>query len=219
MIRVAQLWGEGEIFYSLQGEGVRAGEPAVFLRLAGCNMHCAWCDTKYSWGAGVELTEEDAAHRLLAFACRHFVITGGEPLLQSDSLEKLFSYLPPEAVIEIETNGTVLPPSSLVQRVNQWNVSPKLRHAGTGCAPYAEVLASFASLPGAWFKFVVRGEEDWGEVEALGLPPEKLLLMPCAADRESYRRELPIVSTMCLRHGVRLSSRLHIELWDKRPGC
>ena len=91
-MRVAQIDGEAEAYYSLQGEGTRAGEPAVFLRLAGCNRRCTWCDTKYSWETGLELTEEEVARRMLAFDCRHFVITGGEPLLQTEKLENLCSW-------------------------------------------------------------------------------------------------------------------------------
>ncbi len=219
MIRVAQIDGEAEVFYSLQGEGTRAGEPAVFLRLAGCNRRCSWCDTKYSWETGLELTEEEVARRMLAFDCRHFVITGGEPLLQTEKLENLCLLLPENSIIEVETNGTLAPSPILAQRVNQWNVSPKLRHSENNASLRPEILSSFVSLPEAWFKFVVRGEEDWAEIESLGLPRKRLLLMPCAADRESYRRALPEVCEMCLRHGVRLSPRLHVELWDQRRGC
>ena len=218
-MHIARLNSEPELFYSLQGEGVCAGTPAVFLRLAGCNLHCAWCDTKYSWSGGVQVSVQDLAARLLAFPCRHYVITGGEPLLQASELEELFSLLPPDAYIEIETNGTLPPTPALAARVQQWNVSPKLPHAGnTPTAASPAALAAFSALPGAWFKIVVQGEQDWPAIEALHLPAHRLILMPCAADRDSLLALLPSIADMALRHHTRLGNRLHTLLWDRAKG-
>lgn len=214
---IARLNSEPEIFYSLQGEGVCSGAPAVFLRLAGCNLHCRWCDSKRSWGNGIELPVEDVAARLSAFACPHFVITGGEPLLQMPELEQLLALLPADAYIEVETNGTLAPTPALAHRVNQWNVSPKLSHAGPQpAAPTA--LQAFAALGNAWFKLVVQGEEDWPAISALGLPPDRVLLMPCAEGKAELLDLLPAVAEMALRHRLRLCNRLHIILWDRTPG-
>ncbi|MCH5283970.1 MAG: 7-carboxy-7-deazaguanine synthase QueE [Akkermansiaceae bacterium] len=218
-MHIARLNSEPEIFYSLQGEGACAGAPAVFLRLAGCNQHCAWCDSKHSWAGGITLPVAELATRLLAFPCRHFVITGGEPLLQADELAQLLALLPAEAYIEIETNGTLPPPPLLAARVNQWNISPKLAHAAAHLpAPDPAVLAAFAALPGAWFKWVVQGEDDWPAIQALQLPREKIILMPCADNRADLLRRLPAVADMARRHQVRLGNRLHIILWDRRAG-
>lgn len=220
MMKIARLNSEPEIFYSLQGEGVRAGVPAVFLRLAGCNLSCRWCDTKYSWRDGTELPEPAVAERIRAYACHSLVITGGEPLLQQSALEALLSLLPQEIHVEVETNGTLRPSPALAARVNQWNVSPKLPHAGNGHASplLPEVLAFFASLPGAWFKFVVRGEEDWPAIAALGLPQERLVLMPCAATLPELQAARPAVAELCLRHHCRFGDRLHVAIWNDRKG-
>ncbi len=95
MLKVSrQPSGEPEIFYSLQGEGVTAGTPTVFLRLANCNLSCSWCDTKYTWDwqsydpqrEVMELSDDEAHERILAFECPHLVITGGEPLMQQRAL-------------------------------------------------------------------------------------------------------------------------------------
>lgn len=218
-MNVACLNGEPEVFYSLQGEGTTAGSPAVFVRLAGCNLRCSWCDTKYSWGKGLAVSEQDVASRILQFPVNRIVITGGEPLLQAQNVLALLNLLPSHIAVELESNGTISPPRPLLSRVSQWNISPKLLHADAGPSCICpDVLRIFASLPNAFFKFVIRGEPDWPQIETLQLPRERTLLMPCAASRDSYRRLLPSVAAVCISHGVRLSPRIHIELWDSRPG-
>lgn len=219
-MHIARLNNAPELFYSLQGEGVSCGSPAVFLRLAGCNLACRWCDTKYSWGGGLSLPPAELAPRIAALCPPRLIITGGEPLLQQDELGELLALLPAELPIEVETNGTLSPPAELRERVTQWNVSPKLPHAGNAAkqALRPEVLAAFAELPNAWFKLVVRGEEDWPAIAVLGLPRERLLLMPCADSRAVLEQRRPAIAQMCLRHGVRLGERLHLVLWDTRKG-
>ncbi len=222
MMDIARLNSEPEIFRSIQGEGTRTGAPSVFLRLAGCNLHCTWCDTKHSWGRGVECTEEETARRILAHNCPALVITGGEPLLQQESLARLLELLPPrgEFFIEVETNGTLSPCPALAARVDQWNVSPKLAHSGNAAqeAIRPDALAAFAAMDNAWFKFVVKEEGDWPAIAALGLPQRRIILMPCAATRAELHAAQPAVAEICARHGVLMGRRLQVELWDDRKG-
>lgn len=218
-MKLARLSSEGEVFYSIQGEGARAGSPAVFVRMAGCNLHCRWCDTKYSWGQGADITEEDLAARILSYNSSGLVITGGEPLLQAPAIEKLLSLLPDSVFVEIETNGTISPTPALVSRVNQWNVSPKLEHAGNSTPTLCtNVLKDFVATGHAWFKFVVQGEADWPAIAALCLPQERIILMPCATTREQLATARPAVVDMCLHHRVRFGDRLHVALWGDKKG-
>lgn len=218
-MKLARLNTEGELFYSIQGEGARAGSPAVFVRLAGCNLHCRWCDTKYSWAQGANVSEEELAARILSYNSPGLVITGGEPLMQAPAIEKLLSLLPDSVFVEIETNGTIPPTPTLVARVNQWNVSPKLEHAGNSTPTLcANVLKDFVSTGHAWFKFVVQGEADWPAIAALCLPQERIILMPCATTREQLATARPAVVDMCLRHRVRFGDRLHVTLWGDKKG-
>jgi 7-carboxy-7-deazaguanine synthase len=113
-----------EIFPSIQGEGLRQGEPAVFVRLAGCNLRCAFCDTKRAWRAGRELSIEEIIARVRAirrdFAAAWVSLTGGEPLLQD--LRPLARLLRKEGLkIQVETNGTRYYPLA----VDWLTVSPK----------------------------------------------------------------------------------------------
>ena len=72
-----------EIFHSIQGEGLLAGTPSVFIRLAGCPLQCKWCDTKYAWDAneGEELPVSEIVNRIVQWPSRYVVITGGEPMV------------------------------------------------------------------------------------------------------------------------------------------
>ena len=219
-MNIARLNSEPEIFYSLQGEGARSGCPAVFLRLAGCNLHCSWCDTRYSWLPGCELCEHDVAARVLSYGCPAIVITGGEPLLQAPAIERLLALLPVDLHVEVETNGTIAPTPALAARVDQWNVSPKLAHSGNDSAQAIcpQVLAAFLATERAWFKFVVQSEDDWPAIEALKLPRERTILMPCATNRAELDAGRTIAAELCLRHRVRLGDRLHIVLWNDKKG-
>src|SRR5258705_7458828 len=75
-----------EIFYSIQGEGILAGVPSVFLRTSGCNLRCTWCDTPYtSWNPeGDDLSLDDILVDVRRHGSAHVVVTGGEPMIQED---------------------------------------------------------------------------------------------------------------------------------------
>lgn len=213
-----------EIFESIQGEGATAGEPAVFLRLATCNLCCSWCDTKYTWDFNNYRYEDevksrrvpDVAAELARARARRLVITGGEPLLQQPGLTDLLSELA-GFTLEIETNGTLAPAAELATRVDQWNVSPKLSTSGNrpGRSIKKPALAAFLATGRAWLKLVVADDADAREAEALvaelGWPRERVLFMPRAASREELAARAPFVSALALARGLGVSPRLHIE--------
>lgn len=97
-----------EIFESIQGEGRWMGSPVVFIRLAGCNLHCPWCDTKESWGdVGTEMNIIEIIDTVKTHVPKQVVITGGEPTVQMPDLSVLALQLREEGYYTcIETNGT-----------------------------------------------------------------------------------------------------------------
>jgi 7-carboxy-7-deazaguanine synthase len=97
-----------EIFRSIQGEGRGQGKICTFIRLAGCNLRCAWCDTQYTWEGGIEMEQREILSEISRLGSRMICITGGEPLLQKDELLSLVRKLCREGYeIGIETNGTL----------------------------------------------------------------------------------------------------------------
>jgi organic radical activating enzyme len=221
-----------EIFESLQGEGPSSGAPCIFVRLAQCNLHCVWCDTKYTWDFERyryedevrELSVAEVAQRVNADTSRRLVLTGGEPLLQQRALKEFFARLAPDIVVEVETNGTISPEPAALARVNQWNVSPKLGNAGDPehFRLRPEALSALRDSGRAHLKLVVSSALDFAEADALvarlSWPSTRVSLMPEAADREQLRARSLAVAEAAKARGYRFSSRLHLELWGGRRG-
>jgi 7-carboxy-7-deazaguanine synthase len=96
-----------EQFYTIQGEGNHSGRPAYFIRLAGCDVGCVWCDVKESWEAGIHpiVSIEQLVQEAIASSCGFVVITGGEPAMYE--LSALTKALKDEQIeIAMETSGT-----------------------------------------------------------------------------------------------------------------
>ncbi|HVA41431.1 MAG TPA: radical SAM protein, partial [Candidatus Binataceae bacterium] len=94
-----------EIFFSIQGESTWAGRPCAFVRLTGCNLRCAWCDTGYAFYEGRTMAVEEAAERLLAYGCDLVEVTGGEPLLQPAVHPLIARLLEAGRTVLVETSG------------------------------------------------------------------------------------------------------------------
>jgi organic radical activating enzyme len=96
-----------EIFYSIQGEGLWSGTPAVFVRLAGCNLACDFCDTDYSTKFFATIDQVVALVREAGKDCPMVVLTGGEPLAQVETLSLIRALRRDERRVHIESNGTI----------------------------------------------------------------------------------------------------------------
>ena len=239
----ARAPGQPEIFRSIQGEGVNTGRVRTFVRLSGCNLHCVWCDTPYTWNwrgtkwpherapkfdqaaETIEMSVEAVAAAVAALPAEGVVITGGEPLAQMPGLIALAERLKQDGrLIEIETNGSIAPHPRLAELVDLFMVSPKLAHSGNApvLAQRATPLAAFAALDKAVFKFVARTLADLDEVAALAarhaIPASRIMIMPEGTDSETLRTRATAMADAVLARGYGLSDRLHIHLFGDARG-
>lgn len=226
-----------EFFYdTVQGEGIYTGQPASFLRLQGCTLNCIYCDTEEVWREGnpyttkelIDLiTKSELLHKLANG--HHLVITGGSPFLQQFALihflQELIDTIGFTPFIEIENECVRKPLNDLLLLVSCWNNSPKLSNSGNSrFARYKpDVIGITAALKNSWFKFVVTCEEDWEEIQMDFLDTNlillrQIILMPEGQTREEIAKHSSFVVDMAIKHHVRYSDRLHIQLWNKKTG-
>ncbi len=236
-----------ETFLSIQGEGKLAGVPSFFIRLSGCNLRCAWCDTPYaSWNPeGTTRAVTSLIDEAIASKAKHVVVTGGEPMM-FDRVEQLLTGLRDAGLhITIETAGTVFRSVAC----DLMSMSPKLSNSDPvgdardadgkwlklhqakriniaalqalidASRPVTDTLAPPRDLQ---LKFVVSTPRDVEEVEALlarlhGWNRDDVLLMPEGIAPPSSQTRAWIVNE-CLGRGWRYCSRLHIELFGNKRG-
>lgn len=236
LILVNEIFGP-----TFQGEGPSLGRLAFFLRLGTCNLHCTWCDTKYTWDwanydpqkelmrMSVDQIVEDLGHAREQLPDDYWypllVISGGEPLIQRKKLLSLgLALLREHWDIEIETNGTFLPIDVLGGPTVRYNVSPKLLHSGNspGESLNIEALRAFVYGRNAWFKFVCNEVDDLMEVAqiayAAGIPPNRIYIMPQAQDNVSLQAGSARLANEVLHRGWNMTTRLHIQLWGATRG-
>lgn len=223
-----------EIFYSIQGEGLLAGTPSIFIRTSGCNLRCSWCDTPYtSWKPqGKEQRLEEILAEAGRFSASHVVVTGGEPMLAPEITDLTVGLKKLGYHVTIETAGTLFRPV----RCDLMSVSPKLanstpwrRASGRFAAMHerrrtnTEVLARLIRSYEYQLKFVIDRPKDLLEVMSLlralpGVSRDRVLLMPQARRREELRRKSLWITELCKETGFRYGPRLHIELFGNRRG-
>jgi len=221
-----------EIFYSLQGEGFFAGVPSAFVRLTGCPLRCRWCDTKYAWDqtAGAEYSLEKIVRTVEQHRTRFVVITGGEPMINSDLPDLARALKNNGRHITIETAGIAFIPEIACDLMS---ISPKLSnsvpHDAAAAAPHDDsrldiaVLRELIDHYGYQLKFVVDSESDLIEIqqtieETGNINLEKVMLMPQAATREELIEKSQMVARMCKIAGFAFGNRLQILLWGNEKG-
>ena len=221
-----------EIFYSLQGEGFLAGVPSVFVRLAGCPLRCRWCDTKYAWdqAAGAHYSVAKIVQTVQQAQSKFVVITGGEPMIDSDLPELVKALKAAGKHITIEIAGIAFVPD---MPCDLMSISPKLCNSTPNDLELAAIhedsrldIAVLRELIDNYqyqLKFVVDSEGDLPEIqqtiERIGnVDSEKVMLMPQAATRDELLVKSPMVAELCKRSGFAFSPRLQVLLWNNQKG-
>lgn len=166
-----------EQFLSVQGEGVDIGKPMIFIRFAGCNLQCSWCDTKFSsWYSNewYDKSIKEILKFIKQFNCQNVSLTGGEPLIQSELPQLAVELKKRKYSLDIQSNGTLIREELMNGFINQWSLSPKLSSSVSKINPIAktkqaqrikmEVLKryrdEFLKYQNGMFKFVVENKGD-----------------------------------------------------------
>jgi 7-carboxy-7-deazaguanine synthase len=221
-----------EIFYSLQGEGLLAGVPSIFIRLAGCPLRCRWCDTGYARdpASGHDYSVEEIINNIKQQPCKFVVITGGEPMLNRDLLHLTKGLKACGKHITVETAGIAFIPD---MPCDLMSISPKLSNS-TPKDPVPAAIHEASRLDLAvlgklidnyeyQLKFVVDSVNDLPEIRQtlsqLGnVVPERVMLMPQAATRDDFLAKSPMVADLCKETGFVFCTRLHVLLWNNQRG-
>jgi len=207
-----------EIFFSIQGESTYAGLPCVFVRLAGCNLDCAWCDTAYA--RTIEnartLSVEDAVREVKKFNCRLVEITGGEPLIQPEAVDLAGRLLEAGHKVLLETNGSVSLKGVDKRIIKIVDVKCPVSHeAGSFLIENLRYITADDEV-----KFVIADREDFEYArgfieERLKDLTDKVLFAPVKGSLEA--KEL---AEWILRDGlsVRLQLQIHAYIWPGERG-
>ena len=234
-----------EVFYSIQGEGKTVGVPSVFIRLGGCNLICGGMGTQFDgelhndaeWRCdSIEVwmkAQSKEIKDILPSDCvkaiengAHIILTGGEPMIQQKGLEALVNYIKEnhnkEAYFEVETNGTIMPNEFLLKNIDLWNCSPKLRNSGmdTAMTFKSEVITKL-NTKNTIFKFVVNKQKEWKEIQETYLPivdKKKIYLMPAGENQELLETNMLRVVELAKENYLNFTTRLHINIWNKKTG-
>lgn len=200
-----------EIFYSIQGESSYNGMPCVFVRLTYCNLRCSYCDTEYSFYEGNDMSVKDIIKKIATYDCKLVEVTGGEPLLQKESINLMQELIKKNYTVMLETGGSLpindVPkevikiidfkcPSSNMHKKNDWSILQNIQ-------THDEI------------KFVVGNIEDYkwtkNKINKYSLNDKDILLSPVHDILDPKT-----LSEWILEDGIkaRLQLQLHKYIWD-----
>ncbi len=202
-----------EFFVSISGEGSHAGSPAIFLRTAGCNLRCTWCDTSRAWGDGKRIERGKVLDAILAQLPRLVILTGGEPLQQT-----AIPWLAQELIragrrVSVETNGSldieILPPGA--------HVVLDIKAPSSGEMDKMDFDNLTRLQPGDDLKFIIADRQDFDwvcQLLELRTPANGVnIFVSCAFQL----LEAATLATWLIESGLaaRLQLQLHRYLWPE----
>jgi 7-carboxy-7-deazaguanine synthase len=205
-----------EIFLSIQGEGLDMGLPTVFVRSVGCNLRCAWCDTKYAYEGGAEWSVDSLQARIATHKVRRVCLTGGEPLTQKDAPELVQRLLKSGYDVSVETNGS-LPIGSILalEKAGKLRVSLDIKCPSSKMhgKMHFENLAALREKDQV--KFVLRDLKDYAHARGVlkDHPPKAAVIF-----QPVWGRSGAWIAEAVLKDGLdaRVLVQLHKVLWGAR---
>lgn len=210
-----------EKFVSINGEGQRSGELAIFIRLAGCNLRCSYCDTMWANEDGVDytpMTKEQIYDYILGTGVKNITLTGGEPLM-AEGASSLIEYILKDRnlFLEIETNGSI--DLTGFRKSEEDNLSFTMDYKGaTSLMEESMLLSNFDRLTSKdTVKFVVGSRGDL--VKAKNLIDQYELTKKCKVYFSSVYKEIELDDIVEFMkefnmNGVRLQLQMHKFIWD-----
>ena len=200
-----------EIFYSIQGESSYNGMPCVFVRLTYCNLRCSYCDTEYAFYEGKDMSIKDILKKIQSYNCKLVEVTGGEPLLQKESIDLMEKLIEKKYTVMLETGGSLpiknVPkevikiidfkcPTSKMDKKNDWSIIKDITN-------HDEI------------KFVIGDRDDykWSKekIHDYNLENKTILFSPVHDVLDSKK-----LSKWILEDGlnVRMQIQLHKHIWS-----
>ncbi len=206
-----------EIFHSLQGEGLAAGLPTVFVRLTGCPLRCHYCDSEYAFHGGDKYSLSAIVDKVSAFGAKHVCITGGEPLAQPNCIDLLVLLCDAGYSVSLETSGA-LPVAKVDPRVC---IVMDLKTPSSGESDKNDYGNLAHLTAGDQVKFVICNQDDyqWAKfkIDQLDLHAKPIEILFSASFTELKPEQLAqwIVDDRLL---VRMQLQMHKYLWGDVPG-
>lgn len=207
-----------EIFHSLQGEGLQAGLPTVFVRTTGCHLRCAWCDSAYSFYGGEDLSVEEILDEVDRHPATRVCFTGGEPLLQKDAPDLVQRLLEEGYDVVIETSGSLaLSEYVAMQPRDRLSLSVDVKCPSSGMEEENELDELRQLRPHDQVKFVIGSEEDYAFAKDVMDTVETkapFVVQPVWGANETWLAEQVLEDGL----DVRFSVQMHKLLWGEKPG-
>ncbi len=207
------------IFESIQGEGPFAGRPAIFIRLAGCNLQCPGCDTEYTPTTPMLMTPASLVERVKASGRPLVVITGGEPFRQNLVMALASLYFHTDVTVQVETNGTLPPLGENYEQLMEKTTivcSPKTGTINIKLEPYVDyykyVISHDAVNAATGLPVKVLGHSSSGRIAAPrpGISPHRVYVQPAdEGNGEFLMSNMDACVRACMEHGYSLCLQLH----------
>lgn len=204
-----------EVFRSLQGEGVLIGTPTLFIRTVGCNLRCNWCDTPQAREGGTEMSVEQLLDRVAEEETQFVCLTGGEPLMQKDSIKLMSKLVEVGFQVTLETNGSM--DLEQVPCAEKMLISMDLKCPSSGMHEHMMFSNLELLSPADQLKFIIEDKDDLEHAEKIMktydirsniifTPVGGLALEPVAR------------WVLSKRINARVLPQLHKIIWGDKPG-